>query len=58
MVASISARGGAAAALAYYDHLGRDDYYARGGEPYAGISAPTISLTASLLRAGGSRAAS
>ena len=33
MVASISASGGAAAALAYYDHLGRDEYYARGVEP-------------------------
>jgi conjugative relaxase-like TrwC/TraI family protein len=32
MVASISARGNAKAALRYYDHLGRDDYYARGGE--------------------------
>src|ERR1700730_14639353 len=47
MVASISARGGAQAALAYYDHLGRDDYYARGGEPpgrWAGAGAERLSL--------------
>jgi conjugative relaxase-like TrwC/TraI family protein len=47
LVASISARGGAAAALAYYDHLGRDDYYARGGEPpgrWAGAGAEHLSL--------------
>ncbi|MGR9979324.1 hypothetical protein ACUOII_24175 [Escherichia coli] len=33
MVASISARGGVQAALSYYSHLGRDDYYTRGSEP-------------------------
>ena len=33
MVASISARGGVQAALGYYGHLGRDDYYTRGPEP-------------------------
>jgi hypothetical protein len=33
MVASISARGRAKAALTYCDHLRRDDYYTRGGEP-------------------------
>jgi len=33
MVASISARGNSTAALAYYNHLGRDDYYTRVGEP-------------------------
>jgi conjugative relaxase-like TrwC/TraI family protein len=33
MVASISARGNAASALRYYDHLKRDDYYSRNGEP-------------------------
>ena len=47
MVASISARGNAKAALRYYDHLGRDDYYARGGEPpgrWAGEGADRLSL--------------
>jgi conjugative relaxase-like TrwC/TraI family protein len=47
MVASISARGNAKAALRYYDHLGRDDYYARGGEPpgrWAGEGAERLSL--------------
>src|ERR1700681_2502561 len=47
MVASISARGGAKEALAYYDHLGRDDYYTRGGEPpgrWAGAGADRLSL--------------
>jgi conjugative relaxase-like TrwC/TraI family protein len=48
MVASISARGSAAAALGYYDHLQRDDYYSRGGEPpgrWAGRGAERLSLT-------------
>jgi conjugative relaxase-like TrwC/TraI family protein len=47
MVASISARGSAAAALGYYDHLQRDDYYSRGGEPpgrWAGRGAERLSL--------------
>lgn len=47
MVASISARGNAKAALAYYDHLRRDDYYTRGGEPpgrWAGEGAERLSL--------------
>lgn len=47
MVASISARGSARAALAYYDHLRRDDYYTRGGEPpgrWAGEGAARLSL--------------
>jgi conjugative relaxase-like TrwC/TraI family protein len=47
MVASISARGNAKAALAYYDHLRRDDYYMRGGEPpgrWAGEGAGRLSL--------------
>ncbi|MBV9531844.1 MAG: relaxase domain-containing protein [Bradyrhizobium sp.] len=47
MVASISARGSAAAALGYYDHLQRDDYYSRGGEPpgrWAGKGAERLSL--------------
>jgi hypothetical protein len=47
MVASISARGGAKAALSYYGHLRRGDYYARGGEPpgrWAGEAAERLSL--------------
>jgi hypothetical protein len=47
MVASISARGNTKAALSYYAHLGRDDYYARGGEPpgrWAGEGAERLSL--------------
>jgi conjugative relaxase-like TrwC/TraI family protein len=47
MVASISARGSAKEALAYYEHLGRDDYYARGGDPpgrWAGEGADRLSL--------------
>jgi conjugative relaxase-like TrwC/TraI family protein len=47
MVASISARGNAAAALRYYDHLQRDDYYSRDGEPpgrWAGRGAERLSL--------------
>jgi conjugative relaxase-like TrwC/TraI family protein len=47
MVASISARGNAASALRYYDHLQRDDYYSREGEPpgrWAGRGAERLSL--------------
>jgi conjugative relaxase-like TrwC/TraI family protein len=47
MVASISARGAAAAALRYYDHLQRDDYYSRDGEPpgrWAARGAERLSL--------------
>ena len=33
MVASISARGGAQAALGYYAHLSADNYYTCGSEP-------------------------
>jgi conjugative relaxase-like TrwC/TraI family protein len=47
MVASISARGSAATALGYYDHLQRDDYYSRDGEPpgrWAGRGAERLSL--------------
>jgi conjugative relaxase-like TrwC/TraI family protein len=47
MVASISARGSAAASLRYYDHLQRDDYYSRNGEPpgcWAGRGAERLSL--------------
>jgi conjugative relaxase-like TrwC/TraI family protein len=47
MVATISARGSAKAALAYYDHLRRDEYYSRIGEPpgrWAGESAERLSL--------------
>jgi conjugative relaxase-like TrwC/TraI family protein len=47
MVASISARGNAATALRYYDHLQRDDYYSRDGEPpgrWAGRGAERLSL--------------
>ena len=46
-MASISARGSAAAALRYYDHLQRDDYYSRDGEPpgrWAGHGAERLSL--------------
>jgi conjugative relaxase-like TrwC/TraI family protein len=47
MVASISARGSDASALRYYDHLRRDDYYSRDGEPpgrWAGRGAERLSL--------------
>ena len=47
MVASISARGSASAALGYYAHLQADDYYTRGGEPpgrWAGDGAERLSL--------------
>jgi conjugative relaxase-like TrwC/TraI family protein len=47
MVASISARGNAKAALSYYEHLRRDDYYTRDSEPpgrWAGQGAERLSL--------------
>jgi conjugative relaxase-like TrwC/TraI family protein len=47
MVASISARGNAEAALEYYEHLRRDDYHTRGGDPpgrWAGQGAELLSL--------------
>jgi conjugative relaxase-like TrwC/TraI family protein len=47
MVASISARGGAQAALGYYAHLSADNYYTRGSEPpgrWAGAAADRLSL--------------
>lgn len=47
MVASISARGNAKAALAYYAHLRQDDYYTHDGEPpgrWAGRGAERLSL--------------
>lgn len=54
MVASISARGGVAAALGYYGHLGRDDYYTRGGEPppggWLGEGATRLSLDGPVTR--------
>jgi len=53
MVASISAHGGAGSALSYYSHLGRDDYYARGGEPpgrWAGDGAERLSLKGPVTR--------
>ena len=53
MVASISARGGVQAALGYYSHLGRDDYYTRSGEPpggWAGEGAARLSLTGPVTR--------
>jgi len=48
VVASISARGGVQAALRYYAHLGRDDYYLRDGGPpgrWAGEGAARLSLS-------------
>lgn len=54
MVASISARGNAKSALAYYDHLRRDDYYTRGGEPpgrWAGDGAARLSLAGPVTQA-------
>ena len=53
MVASISARGGVQAALGYYGHLGRDDYYTRGSEPpggWAGEGAARMSLAGPVTR--------
>ena len=47
MVASISARGSAAAAIAYYDHLRADDYYTSSREPpgrWTGHAAERLSL--------------
>jgi conjugative relaxase-like TrwC/TraI family protein len=54
MVASISARGGAKAALAYYTHLQSDDYYTAGREPpgrWAGDGAERLSLQGPVTRA-------
>jgi len=53
MVATISARGGAKAALAYYSHLGADNYYTREGEPpgrWAGRGADQLSLDGPVTR--------
>lgn len=53
MVASISARGGAKAALAYYGHLRQDDYYTHTGEPpgrWAGRGAERLSLQGPVTR--------
>ncbi|MDX2287629.1 MAG: MobF family relaxase [Hyphomicrobiaceae bacterium] len=53
MVASISARGGVQAALGYYGHLGRDDYYTRGAEPpgrWAGEGSARLSLSGPVTR--------
>ncbi len=53
MVATISARGGVEAALDYYGHLGRDDYYTRGAEPpggWAGEGAARLSLVGPVTR--------
>jgi conjugative relaxase-like TrwC/TraI family protein len=53
VVASISARGGVRAALSYYGHLGRDDYYLRKGEPpgrWAGEGAARLSLDGPVIR--------
>lgn len=53
MVATISARGGAKAALAYYAHLGADNYYTRQGEPpgsWAGRGAEQLSLEGPVTR--------
>jgi conjugative relaxase-like TrwC/TraI family protein len=47
VVASISARGGAAAAIAYYDHLKADNYYTSDREPpgrWMGKAAERLSL--------------
>ena len=53
MVATISARGGAKAALAYYSHLGTDNYYTRDGEPpgrWTGRGADQLSLEGPVTR--------
>jgi conjugative relaxase-like TrwC/TraI family protein len=53
MVASISARGSATAALGYYAHLSADDYYTRGGEPpgrWAGAAAERLGLDGPVTR--------
>lgn len=53
MVATISARGGAKASLAYYAHLGADNYYTRDGEPpgrWAGAGAEHLSLEGPVTR--------
>jgi conjugative relaxase-like TrwC/TraI family protein len=53
VVASISARGSATAALGYYAHLSADDYYMRGGEPpgrWAGAAAERLGLDGPVTR--------
>src|SRR5882757_2160881 len=53
MVASISARGSATAALGYYAHLSADSYYTRDGEPpgrWAGAAAERLGLEGSVTR--------
>ena len=53
MVATISARGGARAALAYYSHLGADNYYTREGEPpgrWVGCGSDQLSLEGPVTR--------
>src|ERR1700761_5733763 len=53
MVASISARGGAKAALSYYSHLQSDDYYTGAREPpgrWAGDGAARLSLQGPVTR--------
>ncbi len=53
MVASISARGSATAALGYYAHLSADDYYTRDGEPpgrWAGAAAERLGLDGPVTR--------
>jgi conjugative relaxase-like TrwC/TraI family protein len=53
MVASISGRGRAQAALNYYEHLGRDDYYLRDAAPlgrWAGEGAARLSLSGPVTR--------
>jgi conjugative relaxase-like TrwC/TraI family protein len=53
MVASISARGSVEATVGYYEHLGRDDYYVRDGEPpgaWAGEGAARVALSGPVTR--------
>lgn len=53
MVASISARGNAAAAVSYYAHLRQDSYYSREGEPpgrWAGEGAARLSLNGPVIQ--------
>jgi hypothetical protein len=53
VVASISARGSATAALGYYAHLSADSYYTRGGEPpghWAGAAAERLGLDGPVTR--------
>ena len=53
MVASLSARGGVAAAVGYYSHLSADGYYTRDGEPpgcWAGAAAERLGLQGPVTR--------